>query len=326
MKKILCFLTLIFIITGCKKDNNNNNNNNNNGGKLILNMSYHSFGEKTVEKNKFVNTNLDTLYTHLGDYITSISPTVFIGKFLDMRLQNWNKADTMWNYGFNIIDNNTPIDSSNRLADFSSNASVNFNLDSSATPPGFNGTFNIFVFIQLFFYQEFELPEQYNAITDLPYLDFGSNNILNNFDSWTIGGNRTGLSIKGGSEPFLAPIFDSTWTGFNGYFPPVPKTFVLGSCDSTYLYFSSNSGQNAQSIDNPLGQGGYIIRSNAFNNITLQSPTNGETKTVYGSMNFNTSCLIQVYAGNDNVPYTSDDVFVYAPNFWERLSVKMTIN
>jgi hypothetical protein len=26
--------------------------------------------------------------------------------------------------------------------------------------------------------------------------------------------------------------------------------------------------------------------------------------------------MIQVYAGLDNIPYTSDDVFVYAPQFW----------
>jgi hypothetical protein len=33
--------------------------------------------------------------------------------------------------------------------------------------------------------------------------------------------------------------------------------------------------------------------------------------------------LIQIYAGQDNIPYTSDDIFVYAPNFWERLSVSL---
>jgi len=35
--------------------------------------------------------------------------------------------------------------------------------------------------------------------------------------------------------------------------------------------------------------------------------------------------LIQVYAGADEVAYTNDDVFVYAPSFWERLNVKLEI-
>jgi hypothetical protein len=326
MKNFLCILVFIFIITGCKKDNNNNNNdnnNNNNVGNLVLNMSYHSSGKKSFKEVASVKTKSDTLYTQFGDYITSISPTAFIGKFLDMRLQNWDEGDTIWNYGFNIIDNNTPIDSSNRLANFSSNATVNFNLDPNAIPPGANVAYNIFVFISVFLYQEFELPAQYSTVASLTYLDFGSNNILGNFDSFFIGGNRTGLLIKGSSDPLLAPVFDSTWTGFNGGFPPMPKNFVFGSSDSTYLYYSNI--MHHLNIDNPLGQEGYIIRSNAFNTITLSTVSSGETKTVNGSMTFDTHNLIQIYAGADNIPYTTDDVFVYAPNYWERLSVSMTV-
>jgi len=30
-------------------------------------------------------------YTQFGDYITGITPTVFIAKFLDMRIQNWDE-------------------------------------------------------------------------------------------------------------------------------------------------------------------------------------------------------------------------------------------
>jgi hypothetical protein len=38
-------------------------------------------------------------------------------------------------------------------------------------------------------------------------------------------------------------------------------------------------------------------------------------------MSFNTTDLIHIYAGADNIPYTADDIFVYAPYFWERISV-----
>jgi len=41
-------------------------------------------------------------------------------------------------------------------------------------------------------------------------------------------------------------------------------------------------------------------------------------------MTFDINNLIQIYAGADNIPYTSDDIFVYAPRFWERLSVNLS--
>lgn len=81
-----------------------------------------------------------------------------------------------------------------------------------------------------------------------------------------------------------------------------------------------------QNINNPLGQSGYIVRSNSYNPITLQAIPTGETITVSGTMSFNISNLIQIYAGADNIPYTFDDIFVYAPNFWERLSVNINAN
>jgi hypothetical protein len=45
-----------------------------------------------------------------------------------------------------------------------------------------------------------------------------------------------------------------------------------------------------------------------------------------GILSINTQDLIQVYAGADNVPYTRDDIFVYAPRFWERISSRLDIN
>jgi hypothetical protein len=42
-------------------------------------------------------------------------------------------------------------------------------------------------------------------------------------------------------------------------------------------------------------------------------------------MIFDTHNLIQIYAGEDNIPYTSDDVFIYAPNFWERIQVSVKV-
>jgi len=312
MKKIIYLLAITFI-AGCNKDNS--------GGKLVLNMSYNCSqkGNADVKSNFAAKV---TYYSQFGDYITSVTPTSFKGKFLDMRIQNWDKNGTIWNRSLNLIDNNTDISDSTRLADFSNNSTVQLIPDLTNFLTGNDVEFNIFVFIPLFFYQEFELPAQYDRIIYLQYLGFGGEPI--NFSSFGIGGERNGHFVKGSYEPLMAPIFDSTWTGYNGNFPQGPKTYVFGSTNSTYLFYSKDS--HVQSIDNPLGQGGYIIRSNSYNSIKLRAVPEGETKNISGTLSFNINNLIQIYAGKDNIPYTSDDIFVYAPQFWERLTVDLTSN
>ena len=128
----------------------------------------------------------------------------------------------------------------------------------------------------MFYYQEFELPEQYSK-------------------------------------------FNENWTGFNGNFPEIPHATVFGNTDSTFIFSSTGI-----SKDDPMGCAERIIRSNKFNSIKLQSIPEGETRTITGVMTFDTNGLIQVYAGKDNIPYTSDDIFVYAPRYWERISIDLT--
>ncbi|MFN7302291.1 MAG: hypothetical protein ACK5U7_12530, partial [Bacteroidota bacterium] len=57
--------------------------------------------------------------------------------------------------------------------------------------------------------------------------------------------------------------------------------------------------------------------------VKLIMPDAGETATLFSTMVFDTENLIQLYAGADNTPYTADDIMVYAPNFWERIKVKL---
>ncbi len=325
MRKNLIFLFFILFFACCET-NDNQSPNNQNRGSLVLKMTYNS--SKTASNIRARNiSNTASYYTQFGDYITSISPTVFIEKFLDMRLFSWEKTDNKMldAISFNVIDNNTPMDSCNRIADFSGNASVNFNVDLSyITGMAIDSVvFNIFVFMSMFYYQEFNIPQEYNSVPELTYLCFNTEHI--NFATSEVGGYRDGLAVKGVSTPFIAPAFIPNWTGnYSGAdFTSFPWCYVLGSCDSTYIWKSTINGVEAESIDNPIGQGGVLIRSSAFNNITLHFPKNGETKNLIGTMTFDTTDLIQVYAGTDNIPFTSDDIFVYAPRYWERISVNL---
>lgn len=312
MKKAFYFLIIIFF-AGCSKD----------GGKLVWNMTYSLANNKSMTINTKAASVSDR-YTQFGDYITSLTPTRFIAKFLDLRLcSTWENQ----NNNLEIIDNNKfAWTSTERIADFSNNNSVNININGNIAK---DLDMIYLVSTPMFYYQEFELPQQYynfiieDGIDDrihfLRFLNFGGNNIDYPSANDGIGGIKEGCIIKGSDSPLMAPVFDVNWTGFNGNFPEAPHTTVFGNTDSTFIFHSSGTCK-----DDPMGLGGDIIRSNNFNPITLHAIPDGETKAVNGTMTFNTTDLIQIYAGADNIPYTNDDIFVYAPRFWERLSVSLT--
>ena len=313
--KNLFYLLIFILFSGCIDFG---------GSKLVFNMTY-----KTTEKMKMSRqnspalktTNSEEHYTRFGDYITSITPTVFIAKFGAMRLQHFVKGDVMWKEQIVIIDNNLDWADSTRLANFSNNKTVQIN-------PGFEGVnyvdmknveFNLFTNSIMFFYQEFELPAEYDNNLNFQNLSFGGDlDMKKPF----IGGERNGHLLKISNQSLMTPIFDSTWTGYIENSPSLPQNYVFGSTDSTYMYYEKEA--HNQSINNPMGQGGYIIRSNSYKPFSIGDMSGGQTKNIRGIISFNTTNLIQIYAGKDNKPYTSDDIFVYAPKFWERLSVNLT--
>lgn len=320
MKKIVYFLIIIFLI-GCR----------NQGGKLVCSMKYNLAKTQQVSPQTKAYSPTDR-YTQFGDYITSITPSKFIIKFLDLRLcSTWENQ----NNNLAIIDNNNfAWTSADRIADFSNNGIVNITIDGTVSE---DVTMIYLVSIPMFYYQEFELPAQYANFTieqvgssttnNLPYLFSGGPNIDYPTANAGIGGVKEGLIVKCSNNALTAPIFDATWldkTKFEG-FPEIPHTTVFGNTDSTFIY-NSVLVNKQPTKDDPLAQGGYIIRSNKFNSITVHGIPEGETETITGIMTFDTANLIHIYAGKDNIPYTSDDIFVYAPKYWERLSVNLVAN
>jgi len=313
MRNTFYFLIIIFLI-GCKNE----------GGKLVCSMTYNLGTTKNVNQQTKAYSANDR-YTQFGDYITSITPNKFIIKFGDLRLcSTWENQ----NNNLRIIDNNSAWSSTDRIADFSNNVTVNINVNGNISE---NLKMIYLISIPMFYYQEFELPAQYlnfninSGINNLTYLSFGGDNIDYPTAYAGIGGIKEGLTVKGSNDPFMAPIFDDNWTGFDGNFPEMPHTTVFGNADSTFIYHSVLVNNNPTK-DDPMAQGGDIIRSNKFNSITVHAIPDGETETITGIMTFDTTGLIQIYAGKDNIPYTWDDVFVYAPRYWERLSVNLTSN
>lgn len=55
-------------------------------------------------------------------------------------------------------------------------------------------------------------------------------------------------------------------------------------------------------------------------------PLPGETKTYITAIGFINDDIIQIYAVADNIPYTSDDIIVFEPFFWEKIFVDVAEN
>jgi len=306
MKNTVYFMFIVLLTAACSNDDNNKVQ------VLTMRMAYDCADNTAAASAKSTAIraeSFDDRYTQFGDYIASITPTIFIGKFLGMEIANWDMDATESNFQFTLIDNNSDVTSPTRLADFSDNASVDMDLHGIQ-----KGEFNLFYFTPMFFYQELELSFQYDTVSYLDNINYPNSSIDLNSDA--VGGIRNGRSVKGNNGTFISPVYNSSGLDYS----QIPKFYVFGSTETTYEFY----GDGTTSIDNPGGQECRIIRSKAFTNIVIEEAEDADTNIINGKLSFYTDNLIQIYAGNDNKPYTRDDIFVYAPNFWERLSVTMS--
>jgi hypothetical protein len=164
--------------------------------------------------------------------------------------------------------------------------------------------FKYFYFIPFSLYQEIPLPTGYQNIS------------LDMFSSGIISDNTLKISHK----DIFKKLFPNAGTNNNFY-------IIFGNTDSTWVV-NPNSEKVGLSEDCPIADPGtdLVIRSNKYTNMIFNQPDAGHTAVMNGTLSINTQDLIQVYAGADNIPYTRDDVFVYAPRFWERISSRLEVN
>ncbi len=165
--------------------------------------------------------------------------------------------------------------------------------------------FKYLLFVPYHFTQEFEVPAEY-----------GSQNIIGQNGTYITDPSTGKRFITINHQPFLEHIF--------GYPNRQPWGYFFGNTDSTFV-FNRECATVPKSENHPNGGGNPMIRSNKIIPFTLMRPEPGESIEMFSTISFNTDNLIQVYAGQDNLPYTQDDVFVYAPNYWERLRISLEI-
>lgn len=295
MKAAACLLILASLMWSCS----------NNPGSIEHTIKYTT----SAVDLKSGTTDPVSYYTDLGDYITSITPVYFGSKInILMYLDQWNQD------GASMI---SYIDGHDNDPNYEIAINVDFSKNQETTyAPILYGdlwkglfrqkeiTFDYFYFVPYYFEQEFEVPAGYGDM------------LIMGHDSYTTDP-LTGMRlIKFTQQPFLEPLF--------GVPDHHPWGYFFGNTESTYV-FNRECADLPASEDSPNGGTFCMIRSHHYTPITVTMPDEGETIEMYSTISFDTEGLIQVYAGLDNMPYTYDDIFVYAPNYWERLKVRLEV-
>jgi hypothetical protein len=273
---------------------------------------------------KSTKSSLDQIHTGFGDYITSITPKHFSAKLLMMYyMDNWD-----WNGNIHVV---SYIDELKREAgqeqfiDFSNNQEVVLTPELGSTDMINNVfrqkevTFTYFVFVPWYIYQEIDLPIEYEKVRLTQFDEFYREWIASGYagSQYNCDTMKSGTLLKSRHAPFSSRLFDGEVINF----------FVFGNTDSTFI-FNSERNPMDPSKDWPFGGSGnrsIVIRSNKFTPAKVLMPDAEQTVTMSSTVFFDTKNLIQAYAGKDNLPYTSDDILIYTPKFWERMNVKLEV-
>lgn len=303
MRNLFILLTITLVFTACKKDDE-------------IGTLKHKLEFKTAPTIR--NTLSDSVYTQFGQYITSVSPSVFKAKLNFLFYKDaWGSAEEVM---FSYVDgqNGAQNVEISVFVDFSNNQVLE--IEPIIYHKGFLPEIIdlvYFTFGPYYLYQEFSIPAQYDTIT------------LNQFNAFypeSLGMNQGGTqyycdSVKFGTliktryAPLIVPIWGSQY----------PSLILFGCTDSTYIFNAAHD-EVQTGPDYPISSGNEsVIRSHKFTAEEIVMPMNDEVSTMHSTISFDTQNLIQIYAGADNIPYTSDDVFVYAPNYWERINVNLSI-
>lgn len=308
MKKAILFLVVISVFVGCKKNDDNTFV----PGKIITQVNYRHSTSKNIKQH---NPKSDSLYTGYGDYITSISPSIFKAKFNLIRY-----VDELATYNqIELINNNLPYDDPRRYADFTNNSSVTLTPDLYGNTPNEGTTFgstvlfNYFYFHVIYFYQEIPLPSQYTGIDTLDQFSYPNGSLWDE-NNQTFGYVSNNV-LKAHYRLFLSPKFGQMQRGVS--------LFVFGGTDSSYVLNMLTDDSLSFPYNN---EEDYIVRSKNYTPITfVPSENNDKTTYINATLSFDYENLIQIYAGPDNIPYTRDDVFFYEPYFYDRLNVSVVI-
>jgi hypothetical protein len=315
----IIFISLVTLITGsgCKKEGN---------GQIQHKFTYSTTNSSSLSSGKNLigaKSTSDETHSGFGDYITGITPKHFSAKLLMMYyMDNWDWSGNM--HVVSYIDQLKREAGEEQFIDFSNNEEVVLTPELGSNDLIDNVfrqrevSFIYFVFVPWYIYQEMDLPVEYENVRLAQFDEYYNEWIASGYPGtrYNCDTMKFGTLLKSRHAPFTSRLFDGE----------VINYFVFGNTDSTFI-FNKQKTPLGPSKDFPFGGGSrsMVIRSNKFNSPKVVMPSEGETITMHSTVIFDTENLIQAYAGIDNIPYTSDDILIYAPRFWERINVKLEI-
>jgi hypothetical protein len=303
MKYIVILLFVLFGLTSCKKSG-------------VIN-----------HRLRFTNTELeegagkvaaDTFHAQFGTLITTVTPYSFTSKLNILAYQDdlepaGSGADTR---SISYIDghDNDPNYQIFLDVDFSNNQEFTAEpiLYGTDIRDGIfeqdEVTMNHFVFVPYHITLSFVMPLEYKDVQ----FELQELNTLKNYDPLL---NRVTLTCN--DRLLTLPLYGQQFL--------IPAGYVFGGTDSTYIH-------NPQALPNLPGCpfsgllcNNPFIRSSHYTPVTVTMPDGGESIEMFSTVSFNSDNLVQIYAGNDGVAYTGDDVFVYAPKYWERVVTRLEV-
>lgn len=289
MKYLFFIIVGIFLFLGCKKEKYGNTRQ-----KIrVTTDAYNGILKSSQKVNEYT-------YTQFGDLITTITPSSFIGELTAVRFHD----DTIHgNLGGSFMTI-AGLSVGNISVDFTNNATVSvipvINGDLIENPDGQGASFREavtfkFLWVGMGLKQVIELPAEYTNVQ------------LNQF--YPGFSQRVGNILTTELKPLYEPINELSQLN-NGI------AIYFGMTDSTYVTEGTILGNSWS----------RYIRSSHFKEWTMTPPLPEQTKTYISTIGFPNENIIQIYAGADNIPYTSDDIIVMEPKFWERIYVDVTEN
>lgn len=299
MKYLSVLIIAAFLLGACKKEKYGNTRQ-----KIMVTTDAISSKLKPSEQ-KSLKSEQQFRHTQFGNFISTITPTSFIGELGVVRFY----ADTI-NGGIDagsfmtLVMTDPNAGEEPVMADFTNNATLSvipvLNGDLFMNPDGQGASFREDVTFRLLWIsmglkQVIELPSEYTNID------------LHQF--YPMFSQRTGNILTTQIRPLFEPFSGMEDMG-NGL------TIYFGMSDSTYI-------KEGFMLDNASAR---FVRSSQFKEWTMTPPLPEQTKTYISTISFINDNIIQVYAGADNIPYTADDIFVFEPKFWERIFVDVTEN
>jgi len=294
MKYLYLIIVGIFLFWGCKKEKYGNT-------RQTIRVTTEAYSGKLKSAQKVNEYNR---YTQFGDFITTITPSSFIGELTAVRFHDDTIHGNLGGSFMTMVMTDLHAGDEPVIADFSNGATLTvipvLNGDMIENPDGQGASFREavtfkFLWVGMGLKQVIELPSEYTNVQ------------LKQFD--LIFSKKEGNILTTELIPLYEPINELSQlnNGIGIYFGMTDSTFVtegtiLGNSWSRY------------------------IRSSHFKEWTMTPPLPEQTKTYVSTIGFPNENIIQIYAGADNIPYTSDDIIVMEPKFWERIYVDVTEN